>query len=64
MTHEERLKAFESYKNKHVMIGRKDMVDKIFSVVEDKITIDIIRFTEKQGSPENLKIPDFVEKII
>lgn len=63
MTHEEKLKAFEVYKSKQAMIGKGHMVDKSFSIRQDKITIDIAKYAEDQGNAEDLKIPNFVEKI-
>lgn len=63
MSHEEKLKAFEKYRIKQDIIGRGHMVDGIFYIEQDKITINIERFAESQGQPESLVIPDFVEKI-
>lgn len=63
MTHEEKLKAFEQYKSKQAMIGKSHMVDESFSIIQNKITIDIVSYAEGQGTSADLKIPDFVEKI-
>lgn len=63
MTHEERLKAFQRYKSKMLLIGQADVVE-AFSIEEDKIAINFLNFAKAKGCPEELEIPNFVEKII
>lgn len=63
MTHKEKIKACRKYKNKLLMIGKKELTEGLFEAYGSEVRINIAKLAEIYGYPDTLYVPDFVDSI-
>lgn len=63
MTHKEKIKACRKYKNKLLMIGKKELTEGLFEAYGSEVWINIAKLAEIYGYPDTLYVPDFVDSI-